>query len=87
MSEPEQIARWLLPPALGAQLRGDAQGRLIVDIGPMEAPLAQMEALDPLRQLTLRGLPDQQAAATLTLSEADGGTRVVVRLTGGLPQP
>lgn len=82
VSEPEQIARWLLPPALGAQLRGDAEGRLLVGMGPIELPLAQLEAIAPLHQLTLRGLPDKQAAATLTLSEADGGTRVVVQLAG-----
>lgn len=82
VSEPEQIARWLLPPALGAGLRGDAEGRLLVSMGPMELPLARLESLDPPRQLTLRGLPDEQGAATLTLSEAGGGTQVVVQLSG-----
>ncbi|HMQ34064.1 MAG TPA: SRPBCC domain-containing protein [Chloroflexaceae bacterium] len=82
VSEPEQIGRWLLPPVLGAQLRGDGEGRLLVGMGPMEVPLAQLEAIVPLRQLTLRGLPDKQAAATLILSEANGGTRVVVQLSG-----
>lgn len=82
VSEPDQLARWLLPPALGAQLKADAAGRLIVCMGPMEAPFAQMEGIEPLRQITLRGLPDLQAAATLSLSEADGGTQVVVRISG-----
>jgi uncharacterized protein YndB with AHSA1/START domain len=82
VSEPEQLARWLLPPALGAQLKADAAGRLLVCMGPMEAPFAQLEGVDPPRKLTLRGLPDQQAAATLSLSEADGGTQVVVRISG-----
>jgi uncharacterized protein YndB with AHSA1/START domain len=82
VNEPEQLARWLLPPALGAQLKADAVGRLLVCMGPMEVPFAQLEGVEPLRQLTLRGLPDQQAAATLTLREANGGTQVVVRISG-----
>ncbi len=82
VSDPDQISGWLLPPALGAQLKGDADGRLLVCMGPMEYPIAQFEELAPPRQLTLRSLPDQQIAATFTLGEANGGTEVTVVLTG-----
>lgn len=82
VNEPEQIAGWLLPPALGAQLTRDADGKLLVALGPMEIPIAQFEQLTPQQQLTLRGLPDEQLAATITLSELDGGTQVTVALTG-----
>jgi uncharacterized protein YndB with AHSA1/START domain len=82
ISSPEQIAGWLLPPALGAHLTRDADGRLLVALGPMEIPIAQFADLAPQQHLTLRSLPDQQIAATFTLRELDGGTQVSVALTG-----
>jgi uncharacterized protein YndB with AHSA1/START domain len=82
MSNPEQIAGWILPPALGAQLKRDADGKLLVCMGPMELPFAQFEELAPQQRLALRSLPDQQTAATFTLDEASGGTNVTVALTG-----
>ena len=63
ISSPEHIAGWLLPPALGAQLTRDADGRLVVCMGPMEVPIAQFEDSASQQHLTLRGLPDQQIAA------------------------
>lgn len=82
VTEPEEIARWLLPPALGAQLKRDEGGSLLVCMGPMEVPLAALEDLDPLRQLTIRSLPDRLTAVTLTLEVARGGTQVTAVLTG-----
>jgi uncharacterized protein YndB with AHSA1/START domain len=80
--EPEQLAQWFLPPALGAQLRRDDSGKLSVLMGPMAVEVAVFEQIDPPRQLISRGLPDRLIAAAYALEEENGGTRVTVRLTG-----
>jgi uncharacterized protein YndB with AHSA1/START domain len=80
--EPEQVGQWFLPPALGAQLRRDDDGKLSVLMGPMAVEVAVIEQIDPPRQLTSRGLPDRLIAATYALEEENGGTRVTVTLTG-----
>jgi uncharacterized protein YndB with AHSA1/START domain len=80
--EPDQVAQWFLPPALGAQLSRDASGKLSVLMGPMAVEVAVFEQIDPPRQLTSRGLPDRLIAATYSLEEENGGTRVTVTLTG-----
>jgi uncharacterized protein YndB with AHSA1/START domain len=80
--EPEQLAQWFLPPALGAQLSRDDSGKLSVMMGPMAIEVAIQEQVSPPKQLTSRGLPDRQIAATYALEEERDGTRVTVRLTG-----
>ncbi len=80
--EPEEIAQWFLPPALGAQLRRDDDGKLSELMGPMAFEVAVFEQIDPPRQLTSRGLPDKLIAATYVLEEENDGTRVTVTLTG-----
>ena len=82
--EPEQAAQWFLPPALGAQLRRDESGKLSVLMGPMAVEVAMLEQIDPPRQLTSRGLPDNLIAAAYTLAEENGGTRVTSSI--GEPQ-
>jgi uncharacterized protein YndB with AHSA1/START domain len=82
LTEPEDIAGWLLPPALGAQLKRDESGALLVCMGPMEIPIAALEALDSPRQVTTRSLPDQLLALVFTLEEARGGTQVTLALSG-----
>jgi hypothetical protein len=48
VSEPEQIGRRLLPPALGAQLPGDAERRLLVGMGPtMRSPEVMQQGVKP----------------------------------------
>jgi uncharacterized protein YndB with AHSA1/START domain len=80
--EPEQLAQWLLPPALGAQLTRAADGTLLVGMGGMEIPLAIQEAVEPPHQVRNRGLPDRLLATTYRLDEENAGTRVTVTLTG-----
>jgi uncharacterized protein YndB with AHSA1/START domain len=82
VTEPEQIAQWLMPPALGAQMKRGANGELLVCMGPVELPFAVLEALEPPRQATSRSLPDRQLATTYTLEEDNGGTRVTVTVSG-----
>src|SRR6266542_3297258 len=80
--EPDQVAQWFLPPALGAQLRRDDSGKLSVLMGPMAVELAALNEIDPPRHMTSRGLPDNLIAAAYALVEEKGGTRVTVTLTG-----
>ncbi len=82
ISEPEQLARWLLPPALGAQMARATDGTLSVSMGEAAVPLAIVEAVEAPRQTIFRGLPDRLFAASFTLSEENGGTRVTVTLRG-----
>ena len=82
VTDPEHIAQWLLPPVLGAQMKRDDSDTLFVCMGPVEIPLATLEGLDPLRQVTSRGLPDRSIATTYTLDEENDGTRVTVTMSG-----
>ena len=82
VTDPEQIAAWFLPSALGAKMKRDARGTVFVCMGPMETPIAIQEAPKEPQQVTSRSLPDQQLATTYVLEEEDGGTRVTVTMTG-----
>jgi uncharacterized protein YndB with AHSA1/START domain len=82
VTDPEHVAQWLLPPALGAQMKRDAGGTFFVCMGEMEIPIAIQEAPKEPQQVTTRGLPDQLIATTYLLEEENGGTRVTVRMTG-----
>jgi uncharacterized protein YndB with AHSA1/START domain len=82
VTEPEQIARWLLPPALGAQMSRAADGALVVSMGGMAIPLATLDVVEPARQAVSYGLPDRLLATTYRLADQDGGTEVSVTLTG-----
>jgi len=82
VTDPEQLAQWFLPPALGAQMKRDDSDKIFVCMGPMEIPVAIFEAIDSPRQVTIRGLPDKLIAATYTLTEEKGGTRVTVTMSG-----
>jgi uncharacterized protein YndB with AHSA1/START domain len=82
ITEPEQVVQWLMPPALGAQMKRGTDGELLVCMGPMELPFAVFEGLEPPRQVTSRSLPDRQLATTYTLDEDNGGTRVTVTVSG-----
>lgn len=82
ITDPDQIARWLLPPALGAQLVRDEGGALALSLGPMQMALAAFETLDPPRRAISRSLPDGLLTTTYTLAEERGGTLVTVTLSG-----
>ena len=82
ITEPEQIAQWLLPRELGARLKRDRSDTISLLMGEMEIGLAVLEALDPPQRLTSRGLPDRLLTTTYTLAEENGGTRATVAMTG-----
>ena len=82
VTEPERIAGWMLPPALGAQIVRAADGTLAVSMMGAEIPLATLDVIEPLQQAVSYGLPDRQIAITYRLDEQDGGTQVNVRLSG-----
>lgn len=82
ISEPEQVAQWLMPPAMGAQLERSDDGKLFVAMGPMKVEIALMEIEDPPRQLTTRSMPDGLIATTYTLEPEKDGTRVTVTVSG-----
>ena len=70
LTDPQQLAQWFLPPALGAQLELDGDGKLSVMMGPMGVKVAVFDALDAPRQITSRSLPDQLLTTTTTLERA-----------------
>jgi uncharacterized protein YndB with AHSA1/START domain len=82
VTEPEELAQWFLPPALGAQMKRNGDGTLFVCMGPMEIPFAHVETIDPPRQVTIRGLPDRLIDATYRLAAQNGGTQVTVTMSG-----
>jgi uncharacterized protein YndB with AHSA1/START domain len=82
VTDPEHVAQWLLPPALGAHMKRDASGTFFVCMGEMEIPFAIQEAAKEPQQVTSRSLPDQLIATTYALEEENGGTRVTVTMTG-----
>ena len=82
VTEPAQIGRWMLPPALGAELARAADGALVVSMGGMEIPLATLDVIEPARQAVSYGLPDRLIATTDRLDDQDGGTEVSVTMTG-----
>ncbi len=87
ITEPDELGQWFLPREMGAQMARDEAGKLSVLMGPMAMDMALLEALDPPRQATTRGLPDRVLATTYRLDDENGGTRVTVTMTGfeGLP--
>ena len=82
ITDPAQLAQWLLPPMLGAEMKRDVQDILYVSMGGMEIPIATLEAIDAPHQLSCRGLPDRLIATTYRLEEEKDGTRVTVRMSG-----
>lgn len=82
VSEPAQMAQWFLPPVLGAEMKRNGDGKLLVSMGPMEIPVAVLEDSRPQQQLTTRSLPDGLITNTYILEDENGGTRVTVRMGG-----
>ncbi len=82
ISEPDQIAQWYLPPAMGFAMSLADDGTLSVTVGEMGIAIARLEGVVAPRQLTSISLPDDQIAATYSLEADMNGTRVTVRLSG-----
>lgn len=77
-----ELGQWLLPPALGAYMKRDSQDTVFVCMGGMEIPVAILEEIEPLRQVSSRGLPDDLIATTYLLQDENDGTRVTVAMSG-----
>jgi uncharacterized protein YndB with AHSA1/START domain len=52
ITDPAHLAQWLLPPALGAQMKRDASGTFFVCMGDMQIPIAILEAPKEPQQVT-----------------------------------
>ena len=82
ITDPADLAQWLLPPALGADMKRDANDTILVSMGGMEIPVAVLEEVDAPRQVRSYGLPDHVISITYLLEEENDGTRVTVTLSG-----
>jgi len=82
ITDPADLAKWLLPPALGADMKRDANDTILVSMGGMEIPVAVLEEVDPPRHVRSYGLPDHVISITYLLEEENDGTRVTVTLSG-----
>jgi uncharacterized protein YndB with AHSA1/START domain len=82
VTEPEQLAQWFLPPALGAQMKRDGSGKIFVSMMGMDVPVAVLEAAEPPRRATTRTAPDGLTTNTFTLEAQKGGTQVTVTMNG-----
>lgn len=82
ITDPAHLAKWLLPPALGADMKRDANDTILVSMGGMELPVAVLEEVDSPRQVRSYGLPDHVISITYLLEEENAGTRVTVTMSG-----
>jgi len=82
ITDPADLAKWLLPPALGADMKRDANDTILVSMGGMEIPVAVLEEVDPPRHVRSYGLPDHVISITYLLEEENDGTRVTVTMIG-----
>jgi uncharacterized protein YndB with AHSA1/START domain len=80
--QPGQMAQWLLAPMMGAELKRTDDNHLIVGLGPMQVPIAEISAQESPKVLTLRGLPDRQLSMTFNLATETNGTHVSVTVQG-----
>jgi len=82
ITDPAQLAQWLLPPILGAEMKRNTDDTLFVLMGGMEIPVATLEEIDAPRHVRSRALPDQLIAITYVLEEENDGTQVTVAMSG-----
>ena len=81
ITDPTDLAQWLLPPALGADMKRE-DDTIFVSMGGMEIPVAILEAVEAPRHMRSRGLPDRVIAINYVLEEENDGTRVTVTMSG-----
>jgi uncharacterized protein YndB with AHSA1/START domain len=82
ITDPAKLAKWLLPPALGADMKRDDNDTILVSMGGMEIPVAILEDLDAPRHVRSYGLPDHVISINYLLEEENNGTRVTVTMSG-----
>ena len=51
ITDPADLAQWLLPPALGAEMKRDANDTIFVSMGGMEIPMAILEEVEQPRHV------------------------------------
>ena len=82
ITDPASLAQWLLPPALGADMKRDSNDTILLTMGGMEIPVAALEEIDPPRHVRSYGLPDHVISIAYLLEEENDGTRVTVTMSG-----
>lgn len=88
ITNPEKLVQWFVPTLPGAVMKSDDQNKFTVFLGEMGVDILILDMVDPLRQVSMRCLPDKLIAATFTLADENGGTQVTIRMEGfeGLPE-
>lgn len=81
ITNPAALAQWLLPPALGAEMKR-VDDVLFVCMGGMEIPLAVLETVEAPKLVRSRGLPDRVVTIAFLLEEENAGTQVTVTMSG-----
>ena len=82
ITDPADLAQWLLPPALGADMKRGANDTILVSMRGMEIPVAALEDIEPPRHVRSYGLPDHVISITYLLEEEKNGTRLTVTMNG-----
>ena len=82
ITDPADLGQWLLPPALGADMKRDANDTILVSMRGMEIPVAALEDIEPPRHVRSYGLPDHVISITYLLEEEKNGTRITVTMSG-----
>src|SRR5688572_7387872 len=82
ITDPADLAQWLLPPALGADMKRDENDTILVSMSGMEIPVAVLEEVDAPRHVRSYGSPDHVISITYLLEEENNGTRVTVTMSG-----
>lgn len=82
IADPSNLAQWLLPPMLGADMKRDEHNTLFVCMAGMEIPVATLETVEPQRHASSRGLPDNLIEIAYVLDDENHGTQVTVTMSG-----
>ena len=78
VTDPVQMAAWFSPGTIISQ----KDDTISVRMGDQDIPVAQIEVVDPPRQVTTRNLMEVGRFTTYTLEEENGGTRFTVIESG-----
>jgi uncharacterized protein YndB with AHSA1/START domain len=82
ITDPADLAGWLLPPALGAEMKRGANDTILVSMHGMEIPVAVLEEIEAPRHVRSYGLPDHLISIIYLLEEEKNGTRLTVTMNG-----
>jgi len=82
VTDVNQFVQWFLPNMPGAVMKRDDSGKVTVFLGEMGVDIALMDLADPLKQMSIRSLPEKLLTTTYTFDDERGGTQVKVNMTG-----